>query len=113
MAAMGIRRSPLLVTTLAAPVALVLVLTGCSSGDSGPDPQPTATDLAQGLASGDLSQVPFDGAAADDVQKQYDAAVAGMGDVKPNVTVADVAEGGSTAATATLHWTWPLGDGWD
>ena len=109
---MGTRRLPLLVTTLAAPAALTLVLTACSSGDSGPDPQPTATDLAQGLASGDLSQVAFVGTSADAVQKQYDAAVAGLGEVKPNVTVAGVEESGDTDATATLHWTWPLGDGW-
>ena len=109
---MGTRRLPLLVTTLAAPAALTLVLTACSSSDSGPDPQPTATDLAQGLASGDLSGVTFAGVAADDVQKKYDAAVAGLGEVKPNVTVANVSEDSDTKATATLSWTWPLGEGW-
>jgi len=112
MTAMGTRRLPLLVTTLAAPAALTLALTGCSSSDSGPDPQPTATDLAQGLASGDLSAVTFAGVAADDVQKKYDAAVAGLGEVKPNVTVASLSEDSDTSATATLSWTWPLGEGW-
>jgi hypothetical protein len=112
MAAMGTRRLPLLVTTLAAPAALSLLLSGCSSSDSGPDPQPVATDLAEGLASGDLSQVAFVGTTPDAVQKQYAAAVAGLGAVKPNVTVAGVSQSGDTKATATLHWTWPLGDGW-
>ena len=72
---MGTRRLSLLVTTLAAPAALTLVLSGCSSSDSGPDPQPVATDLAEGLASGDLSQVAFVGTTPDAVQKQYAAAV--------------------------------------
>ena len=109
---MRTRRLPLLVTTLVAPAALTLALSGCSSSDSGPDPQPVATGLAQGLASGDLSQVAFVGTTPDAVQKQYDAAVAGLGGVKPNVTVAGVSESGDSKATATLHWTWPLGDGW-
>src|SRR3954469_21735823 len=112
MAPMGTRRLPLLVTSLAAPAALSLALTGCSSGDSGPDPQPMVDALVQGLATGDLSNVAFVGSAPARPQKQYDAAVADLGDVRPHVTVATVSERGSTEATATLHWTWPLGTGW-
>ena len=52
------------------------------------------------------------GTTPDAAQKQYAAAVAGLGTVKPNVTVAGVSESGDSKATATLHWTWPLGDGW-
>jgi cell division protein FtsI/penicillin-binding protein 2 len=110
MAGMGTRRP------LAVPTALVLLLVGsvsaCSLGhDPGPDPAPVADRLAKGLAADDLSGVTFDGASGTDVQKRYDATVAGLGGVKPTVTVASVSKNGATA-TATMHWTWPLGSGW-
>ena len=62
----------------------------------------------------DFSGVPFDGdrVTPELVKKQYDEAVAGLGDVKPHVTIATTHTGGSDAASATLHWTWPIGDGW-
>ena len=97
--------------------ALVLVagvgLAGCSS-DSGTDPQPTFDALVKGFMADDFSGVPFDGdrVTPELVKKQYDEAVAGLGDVKPHVTIATTHTGGSDAASATLHWTWPIGDGW-
>jgi hypothetical protein len=105
---MGKPRLPHLVV----PTVLALLLTGCGGGDSGPSPDPTATALADGLAAGDLSKVAFVGSTPAKVQKEYAAAVSGLGGVKPTVTVAGVAESGSTKATATLHWSWPLGSGW-
>ena len=92
-------------------LALALALAGCGGGNDGPSPQPTADALAQGLSSGDLSKVAFAGSTPAAVQKQYSAAVAGLGGVKPEVTVTSVSDDGSSA-TATLRWTWPLGSGW-
>jgi hypothetical protein len=114
---MGKPRRPLLLlvpTALAGVLAVVLagVLAGCGGGGSGPSPDPTATALADGLVSGDLSKVAFVGSTPTIVQKQYAAAVSGLGGVKPTVTVAGVSESGSARATATLHWSWPLGSGW-
>jgi hypothetical protein len=103
---------PRLPNVLVVAAALALVLAGCGGGDSAPDPQPMADALARGLASGNLSKVAFVGPDPALAQKQYHAAVAGLGGVKPTVTVASVAVTGSTAATATLHWDWPLGTGW-
>ncbi len=110
MSAMGARRLHLLVI----PAVLGVLASGCS-GSSDPDPQATATDLSKGLASGDLSGVAFVGTPAATVQKQYDDVVAGLGGVKPTVTVAGTTHsgsGGGATATATLHWTWPVGTGW-
>jgi hypothetical protein len=97
--------------------ALVLVagvgLAGCSS-DSGTDPQPTFDALVKGFMADDFSGVPFDGdrVTPELVKQQYDEAVAGLGNVKPHVTIANTRTGGGDAASATLHWTWPIGDGW-
>ena len=111
---MGTSRPRPLVLTVLAPTALGLALTpvlaGCTQHD-GPDPGPTANALAQGLSSGNLSTVPFAGTTAAAVGRQYDATTAGLGGVKPKVTVAGVSTSGDTA-TATLRWAWPIGTGW-
>jgi len=104
---MGTRRLLLVV-----PAILVLTVAGCGGGDQGPSPAPTAAALAAGLASGDLSGVGFVDATSGDVQREYAATVAPLGEVKPQVSVASVATKGDAGATATLHWTWPLGSGW-
>ena len=79
-------------------VVLGLLATGCTSGgddgpdpDDGPSPEAAAEALADGLRSGDLSDVPFDPATSADAQAAYDDVVAGLGDLEPAVTVADVA----------------------
>ncbi len=93
-------------------LCVALLAAGCGSKDSGPDPAPTANGLAQGLTSGDLSGVVFNGMAAKQADGEYDATVAGMGGVKPKVQVTAVKKSSDTAATATLSWLWPLGTGW-
>src|SRR5206468_13351 len=105
---MGTRSRHLLVV----PTVLALFVAGCSGGDSTPDPRPAADHLAQGLASGDLSGVTFDGLASAVVGHRYAATVAGLGDVEPEVVVAEVTRSSDTAAAATLSWRWPLGTGW-
>jgi cell division protein FtsI/penicillin-binding protein 2 len=109
MAAMTSR--PRLLTSVAVIPVVCLALAGCS-GDDGPAPGPTADALAQGLASGKLSAVTFAKESAVQVQQQYDDAVAGLGDVHPKVSVASVSKRDDGDATATLRWTWPIGDGW-
>lgn len=95
------------------PLGALLLLSACSNPleqDSGPDPEPVAAALADGLATGDLTDVSFAGDTA--LAKDYEAIVAGMGEVSPTVEVAEVSEvsqGGETA-TATLGWSWPVSE---
>jgi cell division protein FtsI/penicillin-binding protein 2 len=44
-------------------------------------------------------------------QAAYATAVAGLGDIAPDVEVLEVRRDGDTGE-ADLRWTWPLGDGW-
>ncbi len=108
MTAMGTRSARLLLPAL----CLTILAAGCGSKDSGPDPAPTADGLAEGLASGDLSRVAFDGMSASQAGHAYDATVAGLGGARPEVRVTAVKKSSDTAATATLSWHWPLGAGW-
>jgi cell division protein FtsI/penicillin-binding protein 2 len=108
MTAMGTRSARLLLPAL----CLTLLAAGCGSKDSGPDPTPTADGLAEGLSSGDLSGVVFNGLDAARADREYDATVAGLGGVKPKVEVTAVTKSSDSAATATLSWLWPLGTGW-
>lgn len=85
------------------------LLTACSTPleqDPGPDPEPVATALAEGLAAGDLTGVAFTGDAT--VTQDYEEIVAGMG-VTPTVSVTEVAEA-EGSATATLGWSWPVSE---
>ena len=61
----------------------------------------------------DFSGVPFDGdrVTPELVKKQYDEAVAGLGDVKPHVTIA-TPHGRERRRVGDAHWSWPIGDGW-
>jgi hypothetical protein len=110
MARMGIARLPVLAATT---LVIALAAVGCSE-DNGTSPDPTYDALVKAFTADDFSEVPFDGdrVTPELVQKEYDEAVAGLGDVKPHVTIATTHAGGNTAASATLHWTWPIGDGW-
>ncbi|MCW2796443.1 penicillin-binding transpeptidase domain-containing protein [Nocardioides sp.] len=109
---MQVRR---LAGTLPALLLLGGALMSCDSGAdkvNGPDPGAAAEGLAQGLGSGDLSDVAFTKATPAEVTTAYDAVVAGMGDVQPSVTVGNVDESGDSA-TAHLTWSWPVGvEGW-
>ncbi len=87
----------------------LLFLTACSNpidADSGPDPEPVAAALADGLAAGDLAEVPFAGEAK--AREDYPAIVEGMG-IEPTVSVADLSESDGSA-TATLGWSWPVSE---
>ncbi|HEY6813694.1 MAG TPA: NTF2-like N-terminal transpeptidase domain-containing protein, partial [Propionibacteriaceae bacterium] len=91
---------------------IVLMAAGCGISLPGlnRDKDESTTDraaaaLAAGLSAKDLSQVLFVGAAGTAVNDLFQPLVAGMGPLKPSVTVASVSRDGSSA-TARLSFTW-------
>ena len=65
-------------------VVLVLLLTGCTGAleeASGPDPEPVAEALADGLAAGDFADVPVAGDGAAAASEELAGIVEGMGEV--------------------------------
>jgi cell division protein FtsI/penicillin-binding protein 2 len=93
-------------------LAVVLAVTGCGILPPRPNPGPdgntadqAAAALAAGLSAKDLSPLPFVGSTGTEVNDQLKPLVAGMGPLKPGVTVASVSRDGSSA-TATLSFTW-------
>jgi cell division protein FtsI/penicillin-binding protein 2 len=102
-------------SALTALIAVLLVVAGCTADRPTPTPTPTADSpdgvaaaLAAGLSRKDVSQVEFVGATGTVINQQLQALVAGMGPLKPAVTVGSVTRQGN-AATATLNvvWTFP------
>ncbi|CAB4717868.1 MAG: penicillin-binding protein [Actinobacteria bacterium] len=108
-------RTPLRVTSrvataLVALVVAVAALGGCdqvADQVSGPDPAPAMQALADGLAAGDLAEVPLVGGSAPRATTAYAALVEGLGDVSPSVSAGEISEDGDTA-TGELGWTWVL-----
>jgi cell division protein FtsI/penicillin-binding protein 2 len=93
-------------------LAVVLAVAGCGILPPRPNPGPdgntadqAAAALAAGLSAKDLSPLPFVGATGAAVNDQFTPLVAGMGPLKPGVTVASVSRDGSSA-TAKLSFTW-------
>ena len=84
-------------------------LAACS--EDRPGPEEAAGAMAEGLSALDLSAAPLSGATAADAQAELTASVAGMGGLRPTVTVQDaqVDEDGDTAS-AVLRVTWDLDD---
>jgi cell division protein FtsI/penicillin-binding protein 2 len=74
-------------------------------GPDGNTADQAAAALAAGLSAKDLSPLPFVGSTGTEVNDQLKPLVAGMGPLKPGVTVASVSRDGSSA-TATLSFTW-------
>ncbi len=111
-----LRRPPLTTRpTLLRTVVLALVgaafLASCSDSTA-PTPSPSlesperaASDLADGLAKADLSGVEFASAPSSEINAAFQALVAGMGPVRPDVGVASL-NAQTTSATATLRYTW-------
>ena len=64
-----------------------------------------AAALAAGLSARDLAPLPFVGATGAAINDQFKPLVAGMGPLKPDVSVASVSRDGSSA-TAKLSFTW-------
>jgi cell division protein FtsI/penicillin-binding protein 2 len=93
-------------------LAVVLAVAGCGILPPRPNPGPdgntadqAAAALAAGLSAKNLSPLPFVGATGAAVNDQFTPLVAGMGPLKPGVTVASVSRDGSSA-TAKLSFTW-------
>lgn len=107
---MGTRRAAIVVLPALGLMA-GLALSACGGSDD-PAPGPTADALAAGLASGDLSALTFVDSTPGQVQRNYQKAVAGLGEVHPKVEVASVSKPSGGTATASLSWTWPIGQGW-
>jgi cell division protein FtsI/penicillin-binding protein 2 len=110
-------RRPLLTTrpstlrTVVVALVAASFLAGCTDSTA-PTPTPTldsperaASQLADGLAQADLSRVEFASATSADVNTAFQALVAGMGPVHPDVGVASL-NAQNTYATATLRYTW-------
>ncbi len=94
--------------TLAA-VLLGGVGAGCSLFDKTPAPDVTARALAAGLTKGDLSGVALSGSTPAEATAFVKAAYAGMGDLRPEVSLSDLtANEGSDHATATLYTRWDV-----
>jgi cell division protein FtsI/penicillin-binding protein 2 len=93
-------------------LTLVLAVAGCGILPLKPNSEPdgntaeqAAAALAAGLSAKDLSPLLFIGAAGPAVNDLFQPLVAGMGPLKPTVTVASVSRDGS-AASAKLSFTW-------
>jgi cell division protein FtsI/penicillin-binding protein 2 len=91
---------------------VILAVAGCGILPPQPNPGPdgntadqAAAALAAGLNAKDLSPLPFVGATGAAVNDQFKPLVAGMGPLKPDVSVASVSRDGSSA-TAKLSFTW-------
>ena len=105
---MGVSRSTALTT-----VVLLGLLSACEATEkiTGPDPEDAAEALATGLASGDLGEVVFTGETPAGATKARADAFEGLGELEPSVELAAVEEAEDAAtATATLAWSWPVGE---
>jgi len=82
-------------------------VSGCSLLGGGRSAQDEAEDVAAALSSGKLGSVVWSGGSAAQAQSAFDRETQGLGDVRPQVTVALVSDGDDTS-TARLSWSWPL-----
>ena len=93
--------------------ALVLVgLTACTPGR--PEPEAAAQALADGIAGGDLTDVPLTGTTPADATAQLTAAIAGLDPMRPAVEVGEITvdeEGETPTAAAPLTLTWDVDEG--
>ncbi|MFV0460223.1 MAG: penicillin-binding transpeptidase domain-containing protein [Actinomycetales bacterium] len=95
-------------------VAAVVTGSAAITGCGGPDPQEVAGQLATGLSSGSLADVPITGATPEQATAQRGEIVAGLGDLTDEVRVASVSEDDEDAtATASLEHSWTVPAGAD
>jgi cell division protein FtsI/penicillin-binding protein 2 len=109
----ALRRAPARCSRLGCLLLLLaLAMTGCGISFPKPNPDPNgdgpdraAAALAAGLSAKDLSPLPFVGSTGKAVNDVFQPLVAGMGPLKPSVTVASVSRDRSSA-TARLSFSW-------
>jgi hypothetical protein len=107
------RRAPW--TRIAAALTVgALVVTGLAAcGSSRPTPDGTAQALADGISSGDFSEVPLSGATPAEATEELSAAIAGLDPLRPTVTVGEITvdeEKKTAAAPLELVWDVDAGD---
>ncbi len=103
------RTGTLTTARLAAPAALILAVTGCSGGPQGESAQDAAGKLAAALTAGRLTSLSFTGGTPQQAQGLWVKATDGLGDSRPRVEVAKVAEGAEgKPSTVTLSYVWRL-----
>ena len=85
---------------------VLLLVSGCTFLDSGPSADDAAQDVAAALSAENLTEATFTG--VPDAQQWWDDATEGLGDVSPEVTVAEVIEDGEDAASARLDYRWSI-----
>lgn len=86
-----------------------VIAAGCTTTDERAEATEAARVFAKALSSSRLSTVSFVDAKPAQVQRQWDEAVAGLGDAQLDVSVAQVSEvDDEGAATATLDYAWDL-----
>jgi cell division protein FtsI/penicillin-binding protein 2 len=94
---------------------VVMAVTGCgislpglNRDKDGNTPERAAAALAAGLSAKDLSPVPFVSSPGTAINELFQPLVAGMGPLKPSVTVGSVSRDGSSAsARLSFSWTFP------
>ncbi len=106
-------RARLRARAAAACVAAVVTsvgVTACSPGR--PDPDTTAQALADGISSGDLTDVPLSGSTPAAAGAQLAAATAGLDPLRPAIVVGQITvDDTGKAAAAPLAFTWDVDDG--
>ena len=96
-------------TLLATSAALCVLAAGCSGSPDRETAHDAAAALAQGLTTGRLVKVPFDGTSGTQAQRWWKHALAGMDGSTRTVAVARVSEAkDGEHATARLGYTWTL-----
>lgn len=95
-------------TSVLAVSALALTLMSCSEQKSSPDD--AAAALAEGLAKADVAASAFASGTPAQVNTELETLLAGMGTVRPDVTVAGIEEDSENddAATARLAFAWDV-----
>ncbi|WAP52320.1 penicillin-binding transpeptidase domain-containing protein [Arthrobacter sp. ATA002] len=95
-------------TSVLAVSALTLTLMSCSSDK--PSPDDAAAVLAEGLSSADVSASSFTAGTPAQVNTELETLLAGMGPVRPAVTVAGIDEDAENdgAAAARLSYAWDV-----
>jgi cell division protein FtsI/penicillin-binding protein 2 len=106
--ARAVRFGCLFLIVLMAATGCGISLPGLNRDKDDNTPDRAAAALAVGLSGKDLSPVPFVGNSGTAVNDLFQPLVAGMGPLKPNVTVASVSRDGSSAtARLSFSWTFP------